>query len=101
MREVLLFVCSKMADETKLSSKLHVQTEHERSEEESSVGDGFALVFRWARFCSASLNLFASYLPAPLLMGPLYFATLHLFPLVFKGVLVSLLLTTMEAFSDL
>ena len=35
MRKVLLFVCSKMADETNLSSKL--QIEQERSEEESSV----------------------------------------------------------------
>ena len=57
MREVLLFVCSKMADETNLSSKLPVQIEHERSEEESSVGDALALVFRCACFCSASLIL--------------------------------------------
>ena len=41
MREVLLFMCSQMADETNLSSKL--QTEQERPEEESSVGDALAL----------------------------------------------------------
>ena len=70
--DVLLFVCSKMADETNLSSKLpdKLQIEQERSEEESSVGDALALAFRCARFCSASLILFASYSPAPLFMRP-------------------------------
>ena len=43
-----------------------LQIEQERSEEESSVGDAFALAFRCARFCSASLILFVSYSPAPL-----------------------------------
>ena len=38
-----------------------LQIEQERSEEESSVGDALALAFRCARFCSASLILFASY----------------------------------------
>ena len=47
-----------------------LQTEQERSEEESSVGDALALAFRCACFCSASLILFASYSPAPLLMRP-------------------------------
>ena len=70
--DVLLFVCSKMADETNLSSKLPV-IEQERSEEKSSVGDALALAFRCARFCSASLILFASYSPAPLLMRPRHF----------------------------
>ena len=42
--DVLLFVCSKMADETNLSSKLPIA---ERSEEESSVGDALALAFRY------------------------------------------------------
>ena len=46
MREVLLFVCSKMADETDLSSTLLLQMEQERSEEESYVGDALALAFR-------------------------------------------------------
>ena len=41
-----------------------LQTEQERPEEESSVGDALALAFRCARFCSASLILFASYSPA-------------------------------------
>ena len=45
-----------------------LQIAQERSEEESSVGDALALAFRCARFCSA-----ASYLPAPLLMGPRHF----------------------------
>ena len=38
-----------------------LQIEQERSEEESSVGDALALASRCARFCSASLILFASY----------------------------------------
>ena len=65
--DVLLFVCSKTADETNLSSKLPAEIEQERSEEESSVGDAVALAVRCARFCLASLILFASYSPAPLL----------------------------------
>ena len=47
-----------------------LQIEQESSEEESSVGDALALAFRCARFCSASLILFASYSPAPLSMRP-------------------------------
>ena len=47
-----------------------LQIEQERSEEESSVGDALALDFRCARFCSASLILFASYSPAPLFTRP-------------------------------
>ena len=47
-----------------------LQEEQERSEEESSVRDALALAFRCARFCSASLILFASYSPAPLFMRP-------------------------------
>ena len=50
-----------------------LQIEQERSEEESSVSDALALAFRCASFCSASLILFASYLPAPLLMRPQHF----------------------------
>ena len=50
-----------------------LQIEQERSEEESSVGDALALAFRCARFCSASLILFASYSPAPLFMRPRHF----------------------------
>ena len=68
--DVLLFVCSKMADETNLSSKLPVA---DRSEEESSVGDALALAFLCARFCSASPILLASYSSAPLLMRPRHF----------------------------
>ena len=50
-----------------------LQIEQEMSEEESSVGDALALAFRFARFCSASLILFASYSPAPLFMRPRHF----------------------------
>ena len=50
MREVLLFVCFKMADGTNLSSKLPVA---DRSERESSVGDALALAFR----CTSILYL--------------------------------------------
>ena len=46
--DVLLFVCSKMADETNLSSKLPV-AEQKRSDEDSSVGEALALAFRCAR----------------------------------------------------
>ena len=49
--DVLLFVYFKMADETNLSSKLLLQIEQERSEEESSVGDALALAFRCAHTC--------------------------------------------------
>ena len=51
-----------------------LQIEQERSEEENSNGDALALAFRCARFCSASLILFAPYSPAPLLMRPHHFA---------------------------
>ena len=50
-----------------------LQIEQEKSEEESSVGDALALAFRCARFCSASLIIFASYSPTPLLMRPRHF----------------------------
>ena len=64
-----------MTYETNLSSKLPclLQTEQERSEEESSVGDALALALRCVRFCSASLVLFASYSPALLFMRPRHF----------------------------
>ena len=50
-----------------------LQIEQERSEEESAAGDALALAFRCARFCSASLIIFASYSTPPLLMRPRYF----------------------------
>ena len=90
-----------------------LQIEQKRSEEESSVGDALALAFRCARFCSASLILFASYSPAPLFMRPRHFVRscaicshdsvgmLKSLREAFEGVLVSLLLTTMRAFSYL
>ena len=89
-----------------------LQIEQERSEEESSVGDALVLAFRCARFCSASLIHFASYSPAPLFMRPRHFVQscavcshdcwyVEVFKGGFEGVLVSLLLTTMGAFSYL
>ena len=51
-----------------------LQIEQERSEEGRSVGDALALAFLCARFCSASLILFALYSPAPFLMRPRHFA---------------------------
>ena len=56
-----------------LALKCLLQIEQERSEEESSVRDALALAFLRARFCSASLILFASYSSAPLLMRPCNF----------------------------
>ena len=50
-----------------------LQIEQERSEEESYAGDALALAFRYSRFCSASLILFALYSPAPLLMKHRHF----------------------------
>ena len=89
-----------------------LQIEQERSEEESSVGDALALAFRCARFCSASLILFASYSLAPLFMRPRNFVrscaicshdSVGMLKSLrgFEGVLVSLFLTTMGAFSYL
>ena len=85
-----------------------LQAEQERSEEESSVGDALALAFRCAHFCLASLILFASYSPAPLFMRQSVPMTLlvqvmyvEVFKGGFEGILVSLLLTTMGAFSYL
>ena len=50
-----------------------LQIEQERSKEESSVGNALDLAFRGARFCLASLILFALYSPAPLFMRPHHF----------------------------
>ena len=44
MREMLLFVCSKTADEI-LTLNCLLQIDQERSEEESSVGDVLSLAF--------------------------------------------------------
>ena len=48
--------------------------EQQRAEQDSCVGDALALALRCARFCSASLNLFALYSLASLLMMPRHFA---------------------------
>ena len=91
-----------------------LQIEQERSEEKSSVGDAFTLAFRCARFCLASLILFASYSPAPFLMRPRHFVrscaicshdSVGMLKSIREAlrvdVLVSLLLTTMGTFSNL
>ena len=71
MRDMLLFVCSKIRPILALNCLL--QIEQHRSEQDSSVGDALSLVLRCARFSSASLILFASYSLA-LLMRPRHFA---------------------------
>ena len=92
-----------------------LQKEQESSEEESSVMPLLVmplLAFRCARFCSASLILFTSYSPAPLFMRPRHFVRfcaicshdsvgIEVFKGGFEGALVSLLLTTLGAFSYL
>ena len=89
-----------------------LQIEQERSKEESSVGDDLARAFRCAHFCSASQILLALYSQAPILMRPHHFARscaicshdsvgIMVFKGGFEDVLVSLLLTTMGAFSYL
>ena len=77
MREVLLFVCSKMTDETNLSSKL-------------SVADRTREVYEASPLCLILCNLF-----------PRLCWYVEVFKGDFEGVLVLLLLTTMGAFSDL
>ena len=104
MLEVLLFVCSKMADETSLSSKLPVADRTREVWGRMLCCDTLALAFRWARCCSASLNHYASYSLASLCS-----ILCNLFPRLgwyaeglrrgFEGVLVSLLLTTTGHFS--
>ena len=71
--DVLLFVIIRWLMGPILALNCLLQIEQERSEEESSVCDALALAFRCARFCSASLILFASYSPAPLFMRPRHF----------------------------
>ena len=51
-----------------------LQKEQQWSGQDSSVGDALGLALHCARFCSASLILFASYSLAPLLMRPRHFA---------------------------
>ena len=75
MHKVLLFVCSKMADETNLSFKLLLQKEQERSQEESSVGDGnYSSGFQLNILLLSFTDSFASYSLAPLLMRPRHYA---------------------------
>ena len=110
MREMLLFVCSKMLIRPVLALNCLLQLEQQRSEQDSSVGDALPLALRCARFCSASLILFASYSLTPLLMRPRHFARfcaicshdcwyVEILEGDFEGVFVSLLLTTIGAFA--
>ena len=88
-----------------------LQIEQERSEEESSVGDALALAFRSARFSSPSLIPFVFTSSTSYEASPLCSILCNLYPRLcwyvevfkggFEGVLVSLLLTTMGAFSNL
>ena len=84
--------------------------EQQRSEQDSSVCDALALALRCARFCLASLILFASYSLASLLMRPRHFArscAICSYDPVgmlkslrgFEGVFVLLLLTAMGEFA--
>ena len=109
--DVLLFVCSKMADETNLSSKLPVADRTREVWGRKLCWWCLSSGFRCARFCSASLIRFASYSPAPLFMRPRHFVRscaicsndcgMLKYVEGFEGVLVSLHLTTMGAFSYL
>ena len=73
MCEVLLFVCSKMADETNLNSKLPI-ADRKRGLRKKALLVMPSLAFHCTRFCSDLLILFVSYSPAPLLMRPHHFA---------------------------
>ena len=85
-----------------------LQIEQERSEEESSVGDALALAFRCARFSSFCFVFTSTHFYEA---SPLSTILCNLFPCLcwyvavfnggLEGVLVSLLLTTMGAFSYL
>ena len=108
--DVLLFVCSNLADETNLSSKLPVADRTRDVWGRKLCWWCLSSGFRCARFCSALLILFASYSPAPLLMRTHHFVrscaicshdSVEVFKGGFEGILVSLLLTTMGAFSNL
>ena len=74
MCEVLLFVCSVMADETNLSSKLPAADRTREVWGRKLCWCALALAFLCASFCSASLIPFASYSSAPLLMRPRHIA---------------------------
>ena len=76
-----------------------LQIEHERSEEESSVGDALALT-PLSTFLIGFADFFASYSSSYEAL-PFCLILCSLLSRGFEGVLVSLLLTTMEAFSYL
>ena len=73
MREIL-FVYSKMADQTNSSSKLSVADGTTEVRARQLCWWCLSSALRCVRFCSASLILFASYSLAPLLVRPRYFA---------------------------
>ena len=102
-------MCSKIRPILALNCLL--QIEQQRSEQDSFVGDALALALCCARFCLASLILFASYSLAPLLMRPRHFAWscaicshdcwyVAILEGGFEGVFVSPLLTTIGAFAN-
>ena len=70
MREMYCLCVLRWLIRPSLALNCLLQMEHQRSEQDSSVGEAFALALRCARFCSASLILFASDSLAPLLMKP-------------------------------
>ena len=85
-----------------------LQIEQDRSEEESSVGDALALAFPVHDSAWLCGFFFASYSPAPLLMRPRHLQSVprlcwyvEVSKGGFEGILVSLLLTTIGAFSNL
>ena len=111
--DVLLFVCSEMADETNLSSKLPVA---DRTREVWGrklcwwcFSSGFPLCMFLLSFAGSFCFVFTSSLFYE--ASPLYTILCNLFPWLswyvevfkggFEGVLISLLLTTMGAFSYL
>ena len=119
--DVLLFVCSKMADETNLSSKLPVADRTREVWGRKLCWWCLSSALPLCTFLLGFADSFASYWPAPFFMRPRHFLgprseplctiLCNLFPWLcwyvevfkggFEGVLVSLLLTTMGAFSYL
>ena len=74
MRELLLFVCFKWLIRPILALNCLLQMEQQRSEQDSSVGDALALVFRCVRPLGFADSFFLIYSLAPLLMRPRHFA---------------------------
>ena len=71
--DVLLFVCSKMADETNLSSKLPIADRTREVWGRKLCWWCLSSAFPLCTFLLGFANSFASYSPAPLLMRPRHF----------------------------